>query len=424
MSLTLEQVRNFLTANSLLRTLDALEQEHATKPESPRLPMELEDRSGSPPVNQALNLSFGESDSSHPKEIKLELDPQASTRNNINFVLETQSHSLAKSTHSVKHAAEDIIHTKSDIALEKRKKSGFGDLNPFETGDEIDTPIDHKKSTAAVFEEDKFSFAAEGEGDEVPENDFDSFSKSHNNKFSKNENEECEEANIFGNSFDLNLGDRTNKAKAKKSGLTNAKSGNLFGADDNDRPKSELATDTGDVPPRPKNKMELFKSDVKSIDNDVIFGSELRAAAIKRASQGHNLLANNRSLAKQLFPSADSEEVFDPKQRSAATRKSEGARVDRRGSTQIHPDFADAGTVTSDRAIFCAEFGHSSTDRSPQTDETLLVSRPSCLLPNYFRHNPVERADQTNSNAFQLQPSRPLRANRRRDRSAAAETHH
>ncbi len=258
MSLTVEQVRNFLTANSLLRTLEALDHEHSINPESPRLPVEIEGRSGSPPANPALNLSFGENDSSHPKEIKLELDPHASTRNNFNLVLDSQSHSVVKSSHSVKHATEEIIHTKSDIAPDKRKKSGFGDLNPFEAGESIDTPIDHKKSTAAVMEEDKFSFAAEG--DEVPENDFDSFSKSHNNKFSKNDNDEGEEVNVFGNSFDLNLGDRQNKTKAKKSGMTNTKSGNLFGVDDNDRPKSELATDVGDVPPRPKNKMDLFKS--------------------------------------------------------------------------------------------------------------------------------------------------------------------
>lgn len=350
MKTSIDDVRNFLMANGLHKTINMLEVEYQLDPGSPRLPSEQHN-----PVeghNQALNLSFGENDSTQPKD-SLVLDSHASMRNNVDMHFETvHSHSPNVSTHSMKRHAEPPTFAKSENLPGPQKESK--NENPFGPV-EVDPIADKKKSLISGGEEEKFSFRAEAEddGDDVPENDFDSFSKSHNNKFSKNENDDPDDGNAFGNSFDINPDTSGQKGKSNKGGIIDHHKGeNLFLGDDIERAKSEVNAPDDDVP-RQKAKMDLLKSDVKSIDNDVIMGHDVRTLAAKRASQGFNVFANSRGLSKQLFPGMDSEDIFEPiKSRGGIPmRKSDGYRQQGGKQGQIKPEFNDGGELTSYRTV-------------------------------------------------------------------------
>lgn len=383
MSTSIDDVRRFLIAHGLSRTAAALDLEFAADLSSPRLPSEQADPHAR---NSNLNLSFGENDSSHHIDGGHGADPQASMRNNVDAPLDHTSHSQNVSSNSNRRLDDKRAFAKSENLPDTVKKSNLDQegSNPFDVGED-EIPVDKKKLAVLGADEDKFSFGAEGEGDELPENNFDSFSKSHNNKYSKND--EGEEANVFGNSFDLNLeGAATRPAKGKKGALASGKGVNLFGPDDIERAKSEVNNVVDDAHQPKKTKMELHKSEVKSIDNDVVWGSDMRAAAQKRASQGFNVFANTRGLAKQLFPGMDSEDIFMPGQGRGAIpmRKSDGGMTRGSHPGTIRPEFADTGELTSDRALLRLHVRDPHADRPPEGTAAVLLPGPGGLLPDDF----------------------------------------
>lgn len=299
-------------------------------------------------------------------------------RNNVDAHFENaHSHSPNISTHSMKRQAEPQSFAKSENLPGGQK--GSKNENPFEPA-EVDFMGDKKKSMKSGGEEDKFSFRAEGDEDDedVPENDFDSFSKSHNNKFSKNENDDPDDNIVFGNSFDIHPDTSGQKGKTKKSAIEeDHKGGNLFLGDDIERAKSEVNAPDNDVP-RQKAKIDLLKSDVKSIDNDVILGHDLRSLAAKRASQGFNVFANSRGLSKQLFPGMDSEDIFEPiKNRGGIPlRKSDGYKQPAAKQGQIKAEFNDGGELISDRTLPGVHLRNATVDRPPQAKPGVCVSGP------------------------------------------------
>jgi len=340
---SIDEVRSFLATYGLTRTMAMLETEYQDDPGSPRLPSEASNNAG---PSQVLNLSFGENDSNQPRD-STRLDSHISTRNHADTHQEATSHSPNVSMKSLNRPNEFGLFFKSEILPGTQKKSLIE--NPFETGEE-DIP-GQKKSINLNADDDKFSFGDAAE--EEPDHEFDSFSKSHNNKFSKNELEDGDEPNIFGNSFDLNPDRSGDKSGGQKMTglLTNPRTGNKFWIDDGERAKSEVnAPVTDDTSRQIKARAELHRSDVKSIDNDVVLSHDMRTVATKRTSQQYNVFANNRGLAKQLFSDLDSEDVFDPVKNKTAIppRRSEGHRqAGARGGT-VKPDFADGGRLISD----------------------------------------------------------------------------
>jgi len=332
MHTTQEDLRNFLLKNGLYQTLSTFDQEIQSSQTSQPTHSPL---NKAVPGNQILNLSFGEGESNNlPNEGSFKLDNQISTRNNIDFHFDkSPSQSNQASTNSQQKTRDVLVSRPHCFDQEEQPK------NPFEVlAGKLED--DKKKSLNLQNEEDKFSFGAENDN----ENDFDSFSKSHNNKFSKNDNEEVDVQNVLGNSFDNNLEPRKTPTLAKTQLPTKLKTGNRSANnDDLFRPKSDMnykaKTDSS-----PKQLSDILKSDVKSIETEPIWNKDMRSQANLRSSHGYGtVFANNRHIAKKLFPGIDADDIFQgadfPNERPS--RKSEGTQNNRGQQGAFKPDYTD-----------------------------------------------------------------------------------
>ena len=302
-----EQVRNFLLKNGLYNSLTILEKE------IDNINISLQDNSHpqeSPPPNQALNVSFGE-ESVPAKESSFQIESNFSTKNNFERNMESSLHASNTSIPNNSNQVGDALN------------SSFGksnEPNPFDSA----ALLQHPKSVGIA--EEKFSFAAENEEDV---HEFDSFSKSHNNKFSKNENDE--DANVFGNSFDAKLEVKSNNKDVKgtlsKCVLVEEE------LEDLKRPKSELGT-----------QCQEFKEShhqIKSSDDECWY-SDVRD---KRNSHG---LSESGRLSKKLFGDLNADVIFTPPTKTSLVgKKSNGSNFSRSSVFDFKLEFADDGLINS-----------------------------------------------------------------------------
>lgn len=329
-----EDIRNFLLKSGFYNTISALDEEK--KLQTSKTPPNFEQTQAN--SNPVLNLSFGETDSNQQKEGSFRLDSQISTKNQIDLHFDksnTQSNNA--SVNSQKKPIEQRNWTKSEATPATQKKE-LKD-NPFDILTEINA-TDQKKAPALQNEEDRFSFGGENEN----ENDFDSFSKSHNNKYSNNENPELEEQNVFGNSFDIKLDNQKNKKQAQiGTNLRNSKTGNRFSNDDEFLGQKTGLENLIKSENFPNKKLNIDKSDVKSIDEEVKLNIDLFSEANKRCSQGFgHIFGNNRGLAKKLFPGMEGDEIFTSgPPRPEASRHSNPERTTNPKPIIIKPEYMD-----------------------------------------------------------------------------------
>ena len=339
-----EDIRNFLLKNGLYQTLSTLEVEMKTMEADTRAHSKSQNADTSNPV---LNLSFGENESLQPRDSSFKQESHLSVRNNFeNQYEKSQSNSNTISINSSKKVPDLKSQKLIEPKLSEKKIVMEDPTNPF--GLLTNKKDESIKKDLSIPEEDKFSFGAENEGE--GNNEFDSFSKSHNNKYSKNELDDNGEDNVFGNSFDYGL-ENVNEAKTNpKNELINKKRGNglLIEGNIETRPKSEIMSQINEKKAS-KNEMSLFKSDVKSIDSEP-WPLDMRAVANKRSSQGMtNMFGNNRGINKQLF--VDTEVTFpSPTKTSITNRKSNSSNTSSR-STVIKPEYSDSGRLNSNRKV-------------------------------------------------------------------------
>lgn len=330
MQTNFEDIRDYLLKNGLYNTINILDKEMSERnKKSSSSQQQIQE-----PSNPVLNLSFGENDSSQQKEGSFKIEnQQVSTKNHFDMHFDKSvSQSKSISANSQNKPGDNWV--KSEV-FGTNQKIESSKSNPFNVLNDAGNNTDQKKSAVAN-DEERFSFGGEND------NEFDSFSKSHNNKFSNNENAELEDPNVFGNSFDINLDGKGSKKVVVSTALRNTKTGNRFSNDDDViRQKSGLTEHlTSDNSPQAKT--EIMKSEVKSIDNDLQV--DVRFQANKRNSQGFgNVFSNNRGLAKKLFPGMESDDIFRPlNQRSPIGRYSNPEKSEKdKQPKALKPEYAD-----------------------------------------------------------------------------------
>ena len=356
MNISQEDIRNFLLKNGLYQTLAMLDNEtnKSTQINSTETYSQNAEIKNAEFQSPAMNLSFGEENESihHPRDSSFRADSHISVKNHFEQNLEkSNSQSNNPSTNSIKKKlAQNVQIKKEDLPNQPKLEIDDELKNPFMLlSERLIEPMEKPKE---FIEEDKFSFG--GEGEVEGGNEFDSFSKSHNNKFSKNENEEMEENNIFGNSFDVNLEIKSGRRIPNAVILEKSKQSVFLDNDEflEERPKSEVNTPTG-YKTSIKPTQEVFKSEVKSIDNDVGVWNDFKVQQNKRHSQGFNQsvdnqTANNRGLAKKLFNEFQSDILYlSPTRTTLPTRKSDSSHNSKQRGTGIKPDYADNGKLNS-----------------------------------------------------------------------------
>lgn len=332
MQTTQEEMRNFLLKNGMYQTLSTFDQEiqsmNNTQPTNSPV-------NNPQQTNINLNLSFGEGESNNmPNDGSFKLDNQISIRNNFDFHFDKSHSQSNQASSNSQQKTRDPILPPPHLFDQK----GFPE-NPFEI---LNYKMDdtNKKSLNLQNEEDKFSFGAENDN----ENDFDSFSKSHNNKFSKNDNDEIDVQNMLGNSFDNNLLPRNTPTLNKTQMQSKSKTGNQSANNDEIlRPNSDIYYKSK-PDSSPKQLIDLHKNNIKSIDTEPGRSKDLRSQANVRTSHGYGtVFANNRQIAKKLFPGIDSDDIFQGADFTTdrQARKSEGTQRNKGQHASIKPDFAD-----------------------------------------------------------------------------------